>query len=110
MALQITLTDGRYGDVLDSDGVDCSIDDSVHEVIFVKLNEVSGGFPHLQRFSDFYKDAFVGRESLELLIQEIERASSHFDSGSPEKAVFESFHSLCCIARAKGRGVSGYCD
>ena len=110
MAYDFAITDRRNGDSIDSDGIICSLDYKIHEQLFAALDRVPEQFPHLERFRDHYKDGFVGHESLELLIAEIELASSKFRFDSPFKPFFETFHSLCCIAWAREGSISAYCD
>ena len=110
MAYDFTITDGRHGDQIDSDGITSSLEFELHDQLFRALDSVDGQFPHLDRFRDHYTDGFVGHESLELLIAEIELASSKFPYDSPFKPFFGTFHSLCCIAWARDGSISAYCD
>ena len=89
MVLDFLVTDGRYGGRLDSDGITCQLDLSTHEELFGTLARIEPSFPLLQRFADFYDDGFVGRESMERFISEIEHATMQFDRESPVKQFFD---------------------
>lgn len=110
MAYDFIITDGRDGESIDSDGITCSLDYKMHEQLFAALDHSTEQFPHLGRFRDHYKDGFVEHELLELLIAEIELASSKIPFDSLLKPFFGTFHSLCCIAWARDGWISGYCD
>ena len=110
MAYDFAITDGRHGDPIDSDGIACSLDFKSHEQLFLALAGFKEKFPHLDRFRNHYKDGFVGHESLEPLIAEIELASSKFPHDSPFKPFFGTFHTLCFLARVRDGSISAYCD
>lgn len=110
MAYDFIITDGRHGSPLDLDGLRCSVGYELHEHLTRLLDSGESRFPHLIRFRDHYKDGFVGHESLELLIAEIEMASSRTAQDSPLRPFFGSLHSFCCIALARDGSISGYCD
>lgn len=110
MALDFVITDGRDGKWLDTDGITCQLELSTHEELFGKLAKIEQQFPLLQRFSNFYDDGFIGRETMEDFISEIEHATLHFEMSSPVKKFFEPLHSLSVLAWARPGDVSAFCD
>jgi len=110
MALDFFITDGRDGELLDSDGITCQLELSTHEELFKRLAMIDQKFPLLQRFSDFYDDGFVARDIMADFISEIEHATMHFEMESPVKRFFEPLHSLSVLAFARPGDISAFCD
>lgn len=110
MAYDFEITDGRLGQKIESDGLSCSLELKVHELLFLALDNHNDSYPHLFRFKDYFSDGSVGHESLELFINEIELASSKFEHSSPFKPFFEKLHALSCLAWACDGSIAAYCD
>lgn len=110
MSLDFHITKGGSGPQIDSNGIYCRLEDAVHQLLYTRLGAEASGYPVLERFSDCSKDAFVGHESMELLISEIEHATMLFDFDSPVKQFFGPFHSLCFLAMVREGGISAHAD
>lgn len=110
MAYEFEITESRNGKSMDSDGVSCSLEFKYHEQLFKALDSQPPNYPHLDRFRNHYEDGFVGHESVEELIAEVELASSQFADNSPFKPFLDSFHSLCRLAFAREGSISAFCD
>ncbi len=110
MAYSFHITRGQSEDIVDSDGVLCSLELKIHEQLFKALDRHASKYLHLSTFRNHYEDGFVGHESLEHLIAEIELATSHFERRSPFKPFFENLHVLCVLALSRDGSISAFCD
>jgi hypothetical protein len=108
--LNFHVTDTPLGGIIPSDGIECAIDQSTHNELFQEPNITADSYPFLDRFRNYYDDAYVEHEALESLISEIEQASIHFKHGSYPKKFLGSLHALCCVAWARDAYVSAFCD
>jgi hypothetical protein len=108
MPLDAQMTDPKTGK-LDLE-LSAQMDTEQHGALFARDEIVEARFPLLSRLKDYYADAHFAHGELERLISEVERASVLFAFEHPVKKFFGPFHSLCCMAWAKGCDVDLYAD
>jgi hypothetical protein len=108
MALDAQITDMSTGEI--DRELSAEMSPEHHGALF-GCGEVSPDrFPLLCRLRDYYADAHFDHRELEAFISELEQASALFPAEHSVKKFLGPFHSLCCLAFCRGRGVDLYAD